>query len=156
MSEETDNQRPPETNVAPERPRRPRRRFHRRYNNGPRGRGPEELQRRRFEWPGGPSRRWRSRHSRPRQATMRIKMIINTAAISQPVLKTVRSNTNPSSAMGSSKSQARDLVFCATPNAISFKRRKTFLSPRKSFVVSDCAMECGFMGKPGAEAVARS
>jgi transcription termination factor Rho len=44
MSEETDNQRPPETSLAPDRPRRPRRRFHRRYD-GPRNRGPEEPQR---------------------------------------------------------------------------------------------------------------
>ena len=41
MSEETDNQRPLETNAAAERPRRPRRRFPRRHD-GPRGRGPEE------------------------------------------------------------------------------------------------------------------
>src|SRR5450432_1241063 len=40
MSEETDNQRPPETGAAAERPRRPRRRFPRRHE-GPRGRGPE-------------------------------------------------------------------------------------------------------------------
>ena len=39
MSEETDNQRPLETNPGPERPRRPRRRFPRRHD-GPRGRGP--------------------------------------------------------------------------------------------------------------------
>ena len=44
MSEETDNQRPLETNAAAERPRRPRRRFPRRHD-GPRGRGPEEQQR---------------------------------------------------------------------------------------------------------------
>jgi len=44
MSEETENQRPPETNLAAERPRRSRRRFHRRYD-GPRNRGNEELQR---------------------------------------------------------------------------------------------------------------
>src|SRR5436853_5599390 len=44
MSEETDNQRPLETNTAAERPRRPRRRFPRRHD-GPRGRGPEEQQR---------------------------------------------------------------------------------------------------------------
>src|ERR1700686_3127925 len=41
MSEETDSQRPLETNAAAERPRRPRRRFPRRHD-GPRGRGPEE------------------------------------------------------------------------------------------------------------------
>jgi transcription termination factor Rho len=41
MSEETDNQRPLETNAAAERPRRPRRRFPRRHD-GPRARGPEE------------------------------------------------------------------------------------------------------------------
>src|SRR6266478_5179671 len=41
MNEETDNQRPLETNAAAERPRRPRRRFPRRHD-GPRGRGPEE------------------------------------------------------------------------------------------------------------------
>ena len=40
MSEETDNQRPVETNSGPDRPRRPRRRFPRRHD-GPRGRGPE-------------------------------------------------------------------------------------------------------------------
>jgi transcription termination factor Rho len=40
MSEETDNQRPLETNTAQERPRRPRRRFPRRHD-GSRGRGPE-------------------------------------------------------------------------------------------------------------------
>jgi transcription termination factor Rho len=40
MSEETDNQRPLETNTAAERPRRPRRRFPRRHD-GSRGRGPE-------------------------------------------------------------------------------------------------------------------
>src|SRR5437016_1629713 len=44
MSEETNNQRPLETNAAAERPRRPRRRFPRRHD-GPRGRGPEEQQR---------------------------------------------------------------------------------------------------------------
>jgi transcription termination factor Rho len=44
MSEETDNQRPLETNAPSERPRRPRRRFPRRHD-GPRGRGPAEQQR---------------------------------------------------------------------------------------------------------------
>ena len=73
------------------------------------------------------------------------------AAISdRPILTMVRSSTNQSSATGSSKSQAKDLDFCATRNAILFRRRRTFLSPRKLFVVSDCAMECGFTAKRGA------
>jgi transcription termination factor Rho len=45
MSEETDNQRPPESGATSERPRRPRRRFPRRHD-GARGRGPEGQQQR--------------------------------------------------------------------------------------------------------------
>src|SRR6478736_4569490 len=51
--------------------------------------------------------------------------------------------TEPEFGEASLKSPAKGSAFCGIRNAISYRRRRTSLSPRKLYAVSPCVTACG-------------
>ena len=153
MSEENENQPPTATfgrdATQPRLPRRndrhrrpastprPRRRYPRRRESTIDGTASTDRENRRFE---RTVHRWRGSGFRTERGERRWPKAIT----GEPARAGVRRRDHRDF-------RQRLWVSCAIRSAISSKRRRIFLSRRKSSAALDCAMACGFTAKPGAE-----